>query len=138
MEDSASPTGRYAVMVSPWEVRMSLWIETPVLFDCGAGKPLLRFKDPLWSANSADWLGDSVVALKLRKYPGNHVPAEVTALIDCAAGTAQIDGKRVDSLARVERCLDDALEWPPSTPPAGGRGLRTFFRALFGRAGKNG
>ena len=90
---------------------MSLWIETPVLCERSSGQRLLVFKDSNWSLNSAEWLSDSVVVMKLRKYPGNHLPAEVVTTIDCIGGTAEVEGKKVDSLGQVERFLEEALVW---------------------------
>ena len=90
---------------------MSLWIETPTLTDQASGEQLLGFRNPNWSLDSAEWLSESVVELKLRKYPGNHVPAEIAARIDCGDRTAEVAGKRLDSLERVEDCLDKALVW---------------------------
>jgi hypothetical protein len=111
MENSESPSGRFAIAIAAWEVRMSLWIEVPTLSDRSSGEQLLVFKDPHWSLNSAEWLNDAVVVLKLRKYPGNHVPQEVTATIDCLARTAEVNGTPVDSLALLEDRLDATLVW---------------------------
>jgi hypothetical protein len=111
MDNSDSPSGRFGVTISALEARMSLWIETPTLSDRSTSEQLLVFKDSNWSLNSAEWLSDSIVVLKFRKYPGNHIPPEVTATIDCLAKTAEINGKRVDTLAQMERCLDEALTW---------------------------
>jgi hypothetical protein len=115
VENSDSPSGRFTITISAWEARMSLWIETPTLSDGSTNERLLVFKDSNWSLNSAEWLSDSIVVLKLRKYPGNHIPAEVTATIDCLAKTAEVNGKRVETLAQIERCLDEALTWRQNT-----------------------
>jgi hypothetical protein len=85
MRDSTSPTGRYLITLSAWEARMSLWIETPLLSDQSSGEQLLGFRDSHWSLDSAEWSSDSVVELKMRKYPGNHVPAQLDLKIDCGA-----------------------------------------------------
>ena len=135
MTDSESPTGRFVIGISAWEARMSLWIETPTLSERLTGKQLLAFKDPNWSLDSADWLNDSTVVLKLRKYPGNHVPTGLIATVDCLAGTAVIGETRVDSLECLEDRLDKALTWRNDyAPPAkkGRRGLREFFQDILG------
>jgi hypothetical protein len=134
MENLDSPSGRFGISISAWEVRMSLWIETPMLSDRSSGQRLLVFKDSHWSLNSAEWLSESVVVMKLRKYPGNHIPPEVVTTIDCIAGTADVEGKKVDSLAQVERHLDEALVWRQAAPPVSnrGQGLCGFVRALLG------
>jgi hypothetical protein len=111
MNDSRSPGGRYSIAIAPWEVRMSLWIESPTLTDTETGEVLLSFRDPHWSLDSADWRSDSVVALELRKYPGNHTPVQVTATVDCEARTAEVGAVRVESLKRLEKALDEALVW---------------------------
>ena len=111
MQTCDSPSGRFGISISAWEVRMSLWIETPVLCDRTNGQRLLVFKDSNSSLNSAEWLSESVVLMKLRKYPGNHLPAEVVTTIDCIARTAEVEGKKVNSLSEVERFLEEALVW---------------------------
>ena len=58
---------------------MSLWIETPSVLDKATGELLLSFKDSHWSLDAARWVSDSTVELTLRKYPGNHLPAQVVA-----------------------------------------------------------
>jgi hypothetical protein len=134
MENFDSPSGRFVISITAWEVRMSLWIETPTLSDRSSGQQLMAFKDSHWSLNSAEWLSESVVILKLRKHPGNHIPPEVVTTIDCIAGTAEVEGKKVDSLAQVERFLDEALVWRQPALPLATRcqGLFGFVRALFG------
>ena len=111
MNDSTSPTGRYAIAIAPWEVRMSLWIEVPTLTDTETGEVLVSFRDPHWSLDSAMWRSDSVVVLELRKYPGNHTPVQVRATVDCAARTAAVESQPVESLKKLETALDAALVW---------------------------
>jgi hypothetical protein len=134
MTDSESPTGRFRIAISPWEARMSLWIETPSLLDKTTGETLLSFKDGNWSLDAARWLSDSVVELTLRKYPGNHLPVQVVAMVDCAKREAKIGEMELRSLAEVEATLERMLTWrsaeaPPKKPTAGGFGalLRRFF-----------
>ena len=62
---------------------MSLCVEPPEVVDTTTGRRLLEFKDPNWSLESATWQSDSVVNLKLRKHPGNHVPHCFDAWVDC-------------------------------------------------------
>ena len=109
--DAQSPTGRYAITIAAWEVRMSLWIESPTLTDTQSGEVLVSFRDPHWSLDSAVWRSESEVVLELRKYPGNHTPVQVTAIVDCAARTADVGPVKVESLKRLESALDAALVW---------------------------
>jgi hypothetical protein len=115
MTESRSPSGRFEISVSAWEARMSHWIETPTISDSFTGKEVLRFEDPNWSLDSAQWLSDSTVVLTLRKYPGNHHPTSLAATVDCLAGTAAVEGTSVPSLRHLERALDGALTWSEST-----------------------
>ena len=56
---ASSPTGRYAIRTSPWEVRMSHWIEPPELIDTVTGRTLLAFVDTTWSLAVATWRSDT-------------------------------------------------------------------------------
>lgn len=89
---------------------MSLWIEVPAMHDRVAGNELLTFDDPHWSLDAAEWRSDSIVALTMRKYPGNHRPVQVVAVVDCLARTADVSGTSV-ALERLEHSLDSALTW---------------------------
>lgn len=108
---STSPRGEYIVTVSSWEVRMSLWIDTPTLTNRTTGENLLSFNDPNWSLNEARWIDDSTVVLRLRKYPGNHSPGAIDVTINCAARTAVVGLVAVRKLDEVERQLEKALDW---------------------------
>jgi hypothetical protein len=110
MNGSTSPSGRFEITISAWEARMSLWIEVPTIHDRVAGKELLTFEDPHWSLDSTEWRSDSVVALTMRKYPGNHRPVDIVATVDCLGATADIGGTTVP-LEQLERSLDSALTW---------------------------
>jgi len=70
----------------------------------------------------------------MRKYPGNHQPADLIATIDCVARTAETGGEHVNSLDLLESRLEASLRWIFATPPQAvedrsllGR-LRRFFR----------
>lgn len=88
-----SPDGTYTVATSPWEARMSHWVETPHLFVTASGETLLRMQDANWSLDAATWRSPAGLHLRLRKYPGHHWPPVVDCEIDCAARTAAIDGE---------------------------------------------
>ena len=106
---SSSPSGRYLVRVLPWEPRMSLWIETPEIFDTISQVRLLQFLGASWSLDAADWVSDCTVTLQLRKFPGDHSPRSVEAIINCASQTATVQGLPVSSLAAVEAALDKII-----------------------------
>jgi hypothetical protein len=111
---------------------MSLWIETPTLLDKSTGETLLAFKDSNWSLDAAHWLSDSTVKLTLRKFPGNHLPVNIIATLDCARRTARIGEKEFQSLAEVETALDNALTWRTVTPPPLAKcGIATRLRRFF-------
>ena len=101
-----SPEGKYVFRISPWEVRMSLWVETPELIEVETGKALVSFQDSHWSLNKAEWSGPESVRIWIRKYPGDHLPAQFTAVLDCEKEVAVFDdGERV----RFER-LESVFE----------------------------
>lgn len=134
-EPTVSPSGRYEVSVSPWEARMSLWVDTPTVSDTLHGAVLLAFVDGNWSLDEARWLSDHVVELRLRKYPGSHTPPQLVTTLDCKARTGQLGAETVP-LNRLESALDRALTWPqPSAEPeTGWRGfLRRIYRIWRGR-----
>ena len=106
---STSPTGRYVVQISAWEVRMSHWIEAPELIDTTSGERLIRFRDAHWSLSGAEWRDDSTVYLTLRKYPGAHTPALIGALVDCEERQATLNTGPVCRLEDFEQTLDRAL-----------------------------
>ncbi len=110
-----SPDGRFAVVTSPWEVRMSLWIETPSIVVTATNEVLFAFGDECWSLNAATWTAADQVTLRLRKYPGSHAPAEIGAEIDCTRRVAHV-GTADLTLVQLERHLDAQLTWPTATP----------------------
>ncbi len=120
-----SPTGSYFFFISPWEARMSHWIESPELLDSISGTPILRFQDPNWSLDHAEWLSESIVKLQLRKYPGDHTPSSFAVTIDCEKQTTQVQDPTAIPLEKVE------APWKRSIPNAGGadNGRSLQFRA---------
>lgn len=110
MIDAVSPDGRFEITVRAWEARMSHWIETPLLTETTTGKQILFFEDPHWSLDEAKWLDAGRVELVMRKYPGNHKPVDVRAIVNCVERTANIDAKQV-TLFELERALDSAIEF---------------------------
>ena len=106
-----SPTGRFQISVSMREVFNSHWVESPTLLEKSTGTMLLTFGDRNWSLDEARWLDDSTVALTLRKYPGNHTPADVVVTVDCAGRSAKIGETELKARNEVEPALERALTW---------------------------
>ena len=107
---SKSPDGRYIIRVNAWEARMSLWVETPDVWDTVANKSLLTFRDSNWSLDHASWENGNIVTMSLRKYPGDHTPPSVAVTLDCVARSATVAGKPVKSLSEIESALDSAIQ----------------------------
>lgn len=100
---TTSPTGNYAVEVSEREMRMSLWVSTPVIRDCRSGLVVLTFRDTFWSLDAARWLDAERVSLEVRKFPGNREPPGMTVVVDCArkvANSGQADPHRSSEMIR--------------------------------------
>ena len=113
-----SPDGRYAVVTQSWDVRMSIWIDTPHIED-QTGTTVMSLRDVHWSLVDAAWESPAVVVLKLRKYPGSHQPPELTVAVDCDAKVATLDGRSMP-VRDIEPALDAALGWPGSRARAAG------------------
>ena len=111
-----SPDGRFRVVVEPWEARMSLWVECPIIESARNGEVLFRFPNHLWSLDQAEWLNDARVLLGLRKYPGNHLPPTLWVEVDCAAGHATVGNRQV-KLAELAALAVASLTWQRAGPP---------------------
>ncbi len=85
---------------------MSLWIESFALVEAATGSTLFAPRDSNWSLDGAEWPGDAVVTMRLRKYPGDHVPSSFDVKLDCDARTAEVEGGEAVPLGKLE----DALE----------------------------
>lgn len=103
-----SPAGTYVFSVYSTEVRMSHWIDTPTLLRAATGEVIFEFSSS-WSLDAARWQDETTVELRLRKYPGDHRPPVLEAVLDLAAGTATVSGGRVVALLELERALDDVI-----------------------------
>lgn len=105
-----SPDGRFQVRVLAWEARASLWVESPEIWDTLTDTLVLRFDDGNWSLDHCHWQTPTLAQLTLRKYPGNHVPAQVLALVDCVSRTAALPQSQVP-FEQMEAVLDSLLRW---------------------------
>lgn len=115
-EPSISPGGAFELRLHPRSGRMSHDILTPGLVSRGTGASLLDFRDTSWSLDEHQWQADSVVRLVLRKYPGNHLPADLTCLADLSAGSATFPDGVVVPLSDLEAALDRRLTWVERMP----------------------
>jgi hypothetical protein len=127
---AAADSTRFEVVISAWEARMSLWVETPSIVERASGQTLLSFEDGNWSLNSAHWIDDHRVELRLRKYPGAHHPSELRVSLDCIARTATLDGRTL-GFDGLERALEAALSWPAAVRAPVSSGWIERIRRLF-------
>jgi hypothetical protein len=106
MSNLISPTGVYEIVIKSWEPRMSLWVHTPEIIDRQSQEIILAFRDDRWSLEKSAWIDNINVQLTLRKYPGNHIPTEITIAIDCQNRLATMpDGKNL-ALPELEEQID--------------------------------
>jgi len=136
MSGNDSPTGRYAITLREHEAFNTHWVFTPDIVDQQTGETVFAFASTNWSMDGNQWRGDSVLELTLRKYPGNHRPADVSAIIDCEARTGAVGEGPAGPLDDLEARLDQALTWiyadPEEKKPPSGL-LATLQRFLRGR-----
>jgi hypothetical protein len=111
---SVSPSKTFEISVSMREIFNSHWLEVPTIVDRSDGSTVWTVADDHWSLDRATWEGD-VVTMTLRKYPGNHRPADLEATVDCVAHTARL-GETPVPLAALEPALDAALAWQFAEP----------------------
>ena len=88
---------------------MSHWIESAELIEVGTGEHVFSFADPNWSVDNAVWQSPAVVALTVRKYPGNHLPSDFTIVLDCEAKTVSVDGVPLAKPHLAESYLDERV-----------------------------
>lgn len=89
IEQRFSPDGNFAIVLAPYEMRMSHWVNQASLRDVRAKKHLLSIGDELWSADTVTWKDDStIVTLEMRRYPGD-IPG-LTVVLEPASRMAQV------------------------------------------------
>lgn len=111
---------------------MSHEIDTPSVVDGETGAIIFEFRSTSWSLDLAHWVTDSVVELTLRKYPGDHLPPDLLATIDCLDRTGQVGKHPPVPLAELEGVLDAALSPRPAPAPKPERGVAAALKRLFG------
>jgi hypothetical protein len=104
-----SPDGRYVIYVRPQEMKMSQWVFTPEMIDSATNRVVFYPRESAWTLDKVVWQTPSLVAMTLRRYPGDHAP--IGATFDCASGAAHIDGISVEpftNAAMIESALKEA------------------------------
>ncbi|MBF8644120.1 MULTISPECIES: hypothetical protein [Pseudomonas] len=114
METILAPGGRFAVKVAAWEARNSQWVYVPSLLDRQTQAVIFAFADPRWSMDQATWRSHATVHFVLRKFPGDHHPATLELLVNCANQTAVVVAGTEHKLAEIEQVLEAAFEKKPS------------------------
>lgn len=114
MEKIIAPGGRFAVKVAAWEARNSQWVYVPSLLDRQTQAVIFAFADPRWSMDQATWRSHATVHFVLRKFPGDHHPATLELLVNCANQTAVVVAGTEHKLAEIEQVLEAAFEKRPS------------------------
>jgi hypothetical protein len=120
----ASPDGRYFILTTADEMRMSHWVESAQLVEAGSDRILVDIGSRSWSADSVTWAEDSTqVELEVRCYPGDCdgirirvFPDRSVAELRSAAGVQEVPfvGLTAAMQAHYER-----NKWDPGTRMAG-------------------
>lgn len=116
IETITAPGGMFAVRVEAWEARNTQWVYVPTLLDVHTQAVIFTFADPRWSMDRVTWRGDAVAHFVLRKFPGDHRPAALELVVDCARRTAVVGAGTACTLAEIEQALEAAFEKKPSRP----------------------
>ena len=67
-----SPDGRFSLLLTSNEMRMSHWVTSAALWEREAQRLLLEIGDWQWSSEQIAWSADSQrVTIGLRRYPGD-------------------------------------------------------------------
>jgi hypothetical protein len=128
-----SPDGRFRITVEMYEAFNSHWVLIPTIEEVESAEVLLKM-DRGWSMDESRWIGDHVVELTLRKYPGNHSPADLVATVDCVARIGIVGQGEMLPLGVLEANLNAALTWiyaEPAPPPPRNL-LERILRSLRG------
>jgi hypothetical protein len=108
----ASPDGNFDVRTSAWEMFNTHWVHWPKLLDTRTNEVLFAPNDN-WSVDppTPAWIGPSLLRLVMRKYPGNHEPAQLEVLVDCEARSFELSSGGKGDLSELEARMDSALSW---------------------------
>ena len=106
--EKLSPDGRFAVGFNHFEMRMSHWVDAPVLFEVENQRVLLDLRGTFWSADRVEWVPDGPsVTLNLRRYPGDKPGATLVVYLLSGEAEALAVGTIAHlALAEVENWLE--------------------------------
>ncbi|NBF02952.1 hypothetical protein GV819_11700 [Pseudomonas sp. Fl5BN2] len=108
-DDEGFFQGRLTLNTAWREMRMSHWIASPRLVECGSGRVLLDLHGSLWDLLSSHESADAL-DLSLRRYPGDQ--GALTLRIKAADFSLWL-GSHPLAPADVEVALDAALQATP-------------------------
>lgn len=113
IEITPSPNGAFAVHAEPWEARASQWVYCPRIVDLLQKELLWSPADKMWSLDKATWTSDSIVRLRLSKFPGDQHPPCLEVIMDCETRTARVGDSAELCVTELEPRLDAALAGRP-------------------------
>lgn len=71
--------GKYKIQICSYEMRMSHWVDGPLVVRCHDNRTILDCSDNLWHLDSTEEAGDELI-LSMRKYDGHRGGVEVRIL----------------------------------------------------------
>lgn len=107
---STSPDDEYDVHAAPWEAAASQWVYTPSIVRRSDGTVLYRPADEHWSVDRAEWSSAHHITLTLRRFPGNHMPEQVSVSVDLGSATARVDNSAMVALPLLDVALAAAVQ----------------------------
>ncbi|WP_353189439.1 hypothetical protein [Pandoraea pnomenusa] len=110
---SKSPDGKYDVRSALWEASASQWVYTPSIVNAVTGEVLYQPSDERWSAEEAIWDSANVVTLMMRRFPGNHVPAQISLRIDVCNKIASVNDSPGITLDQVDDAIATTIQLLP-------------------------
>jgi len=71
--------GKYRIQIRSYEMRMSHWVDGPLVQRCRDNHTIIDCSDNLWHLDCAEEAGDELI-LSMRKYDGHRGSVEVRIL----------------------------------------------------------
>jgi hypothetical protein len=92
-----SPIGGYAIHFVSSEMRMSHWIDSPVVIETASGLIFFSQADSLWSASGVKWREDSQrVVFDLLRYPGDAPSLRMEIKLPRQSARVSAPGEQVE------------------------------------------